>query len=136
MRRKTAQRIIINFCLALLLLLSTFMLITNITITSAMVCHSVSALLHFLLLSTFAWTAVQAFFLYKKAVRATKNRGSNRQSFYVCFVLAWGNKLLNNIPYLWIVILTLRVRNIFFLTSKLRKFFLHIFSNFKCLCRA
>ena len=90
MRRKTAQRIIINFCLALLLLLSTFMLITNITITSAMVCHSVSALLHFLLLSTFAWTTVQAFFLYKKAVRATKNRGSNRKSFYVCFVLAWG----------------------------------------------
>ncbi|XP_066910547.1 adhesion G protein-coupled receptor L4-like [Clytia hemisphaerica] len=90
-RRKTAQLIIINFCIALTLLLIAFMLTTKITITSGVLCHTMSGVLHFLLLATFSWTATQASFLYKKTVRATRNfKGEDRRTFYISFCLAWG----------------------------------------------
>ena len=90
LRKRTSALSIVNFCISLLLLLTTFIVTTNLNHPSPTLCHTMSALLHVFTLSTFAWTSVQAFFLYKKAVRATKNRGESRRAFYTCFCLAWG----------------------------------------------
>ncbi|XP_066910546.1 adhesion G-protein coupled receptor G6-like [Clytia hemisphaerica] len=93
-RRKTGQFMIINFCIALVLLLIVFILITNMEHfhhSSTILCHNLSAILHFTIMATFCWTAAQAIFLYKKTVLATKNfQGDNMKSYYASLCLAWG----------------------------------------------
>ncbi|XP_066916357.1 adhesion G-protein coupled receptor G6-like [Clytia hemisphaerica] len=67
-RRRTARKILINFCFSLLFLLSTFMFGIEQT-ARPHVCHAVSALIHMFTLSTFFWMSVQAVFLYLSGTR-------------------------------------------------------------------
>lgn len=83
------RKIIINFCFSLLFLLVTFVFGVDV-VHPQWACHLVATLIHLFTLSTFLWMGVQAVFLYKKAVRATKNRGQSKKTYKVSFVISWG----------------------------------------------
>jgi len=89
LRSKTPQKILINLCCALFSLLVVFMVGAHQS-KSGPGCIVVSCLMQYLLLATFAWMGVEGISLYKKIVRATKNRGNNDWFFRVAFGMAWG----------------------------------------------
>jgi len=90
MHSKTPQWILINLCLSLLLLLVAFLCAINLTQNHPVWCTLASHILQFSLLSTFAWMGVQGLCLYKKVVKATRNRGNSPKFFWTCFAFAWG----------------------------------------------
>lgn len=101
LRSRVPQKIVINFSLSLLFLLLTFLFgvddsftkLVNAPEKTPVTCHIVASFIHAFILSTFFWMAVQAIFLYKKAVRATKNRGESRKLYQICFWSSWGKIL-------------------------------------------
>lgn len=97
-RKRTVRKIIINFCFSLLFLLLTFVFGVDV-VHLQWACHVSATLIHMFTLSTFLWMAVQAMFLYKKAVRATKNRGESKKTYQISFFVSWGkcNIFLNHL---------------------------------------
>jgi len=94
LRRKTANKILINLSVSLLLLLLSFLAGVEFA-GNTEVCKGISVLLHTFILTTFCWMCVEAISLYRKAVRTFKNRGEGKKFYWTCFIIGWGK--LNNL---------------------------------------
>ena len=89
LRRKTANKILVNLSFSILGLLVCFLLGVEFVETNG-ICTTIGVFLHVFVLSTFMWMTVEAIGLYRKAVRTFKNRGEGTIFFRTCFCLAWG----------------------------------------------
>nr|KAG5699357.1 hypothetical protein BaRGS_008265 [Batillaria attramentaria] len=101
LRRDNPSKILINLCLALALSNFVFLVgMQDYAFNSLAGCKAVSVLLHFFLLSSLSWMAVEAFYMYLALVLVFKTYFTN--FILKCSVVGWGVPLV-------IVIVTLAV---------------------------
>ena len=87
MRKTLAQKLLISLCLSLMALIIVFLVGVYRT-SSRLGCQFIAAILHYLILTTFSWTAVEAINLYKYVVKLFK--GDESRFFYRASLIAWG----------------------------------------------
>ena len=88
MRKKLPQQILISLCLSLMALLIVFLAGANRT-SSRLGCQFIAAILQYFILTTFSWTAVEAFLLYRKFV-IIFNKHDESKLFFRASLIAWG----------------------------------------------
>ena len=88
LREKLSPKILISLCISLLALLIVFL--TGIEKTSNRVgCQVVAALLHYFILTTFFWMAVEAINIYQMFVKVFR-KGSQKRFLLRSSLVAWG----------------------------------------------
>ncbi|XP_066923598.1 adhesion G-protein coupled receptor G2-like [Clytia hemisphaerica] len=93
--RKLPPKILINLCVSILALLLVFLFgVDQSTSSSRITCQIMAALLHYFTLTTFCWTLVEAYNLYKNFVKIFNMGGSNKKFMYFAMSFAWGFPLL------------------------------------------
>ena len=88
MRKTLPQKLLISLCLSLMALIIVFLAGADRT-SSRLGCQCIAAILHYLILTTFFWTAVEAFTLYKKFIKIF-NSGDESKYFFRASLIAWG----------------------------------------------
>lgn len=87
LRTSEHGKILINLSVALIALYVVFLLGGHVTTVPAL-CGLVSALVHYVFLVFFAWTAVEAVYLYQKFVRVLSN--PTTRFVVIAMLVAWG----------------------------------------------
>ena len=88
LRQKLPPKILLSFCVSLLLLLVVFLV--GIERTKHKIgCQTVAASLHYFILSTFFWMATEAVNLHRKFVKVFR-AGSDKKFFISCSIFALG----------------------------------------------
>ena len=87
-RKTLAQKLLISLSLSLMALIIVFLAGVDRT-SSRLGCQCIAAILHYLILTTFSWTAVEAFSLYRKFVNILK-RYDESKFFFRASLIAWG----------------------------------------------
>ena len=88
LNKRLAPKILISLCSSLLALLVVFLVGIERT-KNSLVCHTVAALLHYFMLTTFIWMAVEAVNLYRMLVTVFR-KGSRSKFFAAVSAVAWG----------------------------------------------
>ena len=115
--KKLPPKILVNFCVSLLGLYLVFLLGVERRSDSnhhRITCQIVAAVLHYLTLTTFAWTLVQAYNLYQSLVRIFNTGSSNRSFITVASIFSWGRRTFRFLdllccPYLKLVIFSITI---------------------------
>ncbi|XP_028399494.1 adhesion G-protein coupled receptor G6-like [Dendronephthya gigantea] len=98
LRNQVPSQILLNFCVALSLTLIVFLAAverSKATSLPIVGCRAASIAIHYLLLVTFFWMAVQAFNMYQAFVRVfTHSRLSKTKFMIKCCLFAWGTPAL------------------------------------------
>ena len=95
--RKLPPKILINLCISMLALLLIFLFGVDKS-SSRTTCQIMAALLHYFTLTTFCWTLVEAYNLYKNFVKIFNMGGSNKKFMYLAMSFAWG---MFSLSFLW-----------------------------------
>ncbi len=90
LRTSEHGQILINLSISLIALYVVFLLAGHVTTVTAL-CGLVSALVHYFFLVFFAWTAIEAVYLYQKFVRVLSN--PTKRFVIVGMCIAWGKYL-------------------------------------------
>ncbi|XP_071786950.1 adhesion G-protein coupled receptor G7-like [Asterias amurensis] len=93
LRTGKSRKIFIHFCVSLLLLYIVFLAGVENAVSSKVACVVVSALLHYLLLSTMMWMAVEARNMYDSTVNAMNPKDVHHYMLKAC-LFAWGSPLV------------------------------------------
>jgi hypothetical protein len=90
LRSKIPGQILLNFCIALSLSLIVFLAAAERSKTSSLAgCRTAAIALHYFLLATFLWMAIEAFNMYLAFVKVFPT--SNPSKFMLkCCLFAWG----------------------------------------------
>ena len=94
LNKRLAPKILISLCSSLLALLVVFLVGIERT-KNSLVCHTVAALLHYFMLTTFIWMAVEAVNLYRMLVTVFR-KGSRSRFFTAASAVAWGKHQFSN----------------------------------------
>ena len=92
--KRLAPKILISLCSSLLALLVVFLVGIERT-KNSVICHIVAALLHYFMLTTFIWMAVEALNLYRMFVTVFR-KGSRSRFFMIASTVAWGKHQFQN----------------------------------------
>ncbi|CAB4018009.1 adhesion G- coupled receptor G7-like [Paramuricea clavata] len=90
LRNKIPSQILLNFCIALSLSLIVFLAAAERSKTSSLAgCRTAAIALHYFLLATFLWMAIEAFNMYLAFVKVFPN-SSPSKFMLKCCLIAWG----------------------------------------------
>lgn len=93
LRRKLPPKILINLCISLMAVLIIFLAGAEKT-EPRIGCQVVAALLHYFILSTFFWMAVEGLNLYRNFVKVFSGGASNSRFLMNALLFAWGTPLV------------------------------------------
>ena len=91
LRKTLPSKILLSLCTSLIALLTVFLVAAEKT-SDKMGCLIVGALLHYFILTSFLWMAVEAVNLYRMFVKV-RMRGSQTKFYVAASLVAWGKCL-------------------------------------------
>ncbi|XP_071959452.1 adhesion G-protein coupled receptor G6-like [Antedon mediterranea] len=94
LRKLQPQKILLNLCASLTCLYITFICGIDTATPGTVPCIAIAVLLHYFLLASIAWTAVEAANMYLYFVKVVRAKTSKSKILQCSMVLAWGLPLI------------------------------------------